>query len=190
METKAGLLECRRESEFVFRVDMGPPRLSWRDIPLREAVADTNAVALEMPAGVSATLGAASVVNMGNPHAVFFVDDVEKYDIHIIGPLFERHPIFPEKANISIAQILDRDHIRLIVWERGAGATKACGSAACATLVAASRKGLTDRKAKISLPGGDLVIEWRASDDHVLMTGPVELEFETALAPDLQSAAS
>jgi diaminopimelate epimerase len=190
METKAGLLECRRESECVFRVDMGPPRLSWREIPLREAVADTNAVALDTPAGVPAALGAASVVSMGNPHAVFFVDDVGAYDIHAVGPLLERHQMFPEKANVSLAQVLGRDHIRLVVWERGAGATKACGSAACATLVAAVRRGLTDSKARISLPGGDLVIEWRAGDDHVLMTGPVELEFEAILAPDLQGAAS
>jgi len=188
METKAGLLECRRESEFVFRVDMGPARFAWRDIPLREPVADTNAVALDMLPGVPAALGAASVVSMGNPHAVFFVDDVDAYDIHAVGPLLERHPMFPEKANISLAQVLGRDHIRLVVWERGAGATKACGSAACATLVAAARRGLTDRKAQISLPGGDLVIEWRAGDDHVLMTGPVEFEFEKVLAPDLQVA--
>jgi diaminopimelate epimerase len=189
METKAGLLECRRESEFVFRVDMGPPRLSWREIPLREEVADTKAVALDLPAGVPATLGPASVVSMGNPHAVFFIDKVASYDIRAIGPLLERHPIFPEKANISLAQVLGRDLVRLVVWERGVGATKACGSAACATLVAAARRGLTDRKATISLPGGDLVIEWRAGDEHVLMTGPVELEFETVLAPDLQGAA-
>ncbi len=188
METKAGLLECRRDSEFVFCVDMGAPRFGWRDIPLREPVADTDAVALALPAGVPSALGPAAVVSMGNPHAVFFVDDARAYDLRAIGPGLENHPMFPEKANISLAQVLGRDHIRLAVWERGAGATKACGSAACATLVAAVRKGLTERKARISLPGGDLIIEWRAGDGHVLMTGPVELEFETTLAPNIEDA--
>ena len=188
METKAGVLECRRESEFVFRVDMGAPRFGWRDIPLREPVADTDAVALALPIGVPASLRLAAMVSMGNPHAVFFIDDVEAYDLRTVGPALETHPMFPEKANISLARILGRNHIRLRVWERGAGATKACGSAACATLVAAARKGLTDRKAQISLPGGDLTIEWWASDDHVLMTGPVEMEFETTLAPSVEGA--
>ncbi|HLH51173.1 MAG TPA: diaminopimelate epimerase [Roseiarcus sp.] len=188
LETRAGLLECRRESESVFCVDMGPPRFGWRDIPLSEPIADMRAVALKFPAGVPATLDAASLVSMGNPHAVFFVGDAEAYDLHVVGPALETHPLFPEKANISLAQVLGRDHIRLKVWERGAGATKACGSAACATLVAAARRGLADRKARISLPGGDLTIEWRSSDDHVLMTGPVELEFEATLAPREEGA--
>jgi len=188
METRAGVLECRRESEFVFRVDMGPPRFGWRDIPLSEPVADTKAVALKLPPGVPATLGAASLVSMGNPHAVFFVGDAEAYDLRGVGSALETHPLFPEKANISLAQILGRDHIRLKVWERGAGPTRACGSAACATLVAAARRDFADRKARISLPGGDLTIEWRDSDDHVLMTGPVEMEFETILAPIRQGA--
>jgi diaminopimelate epimerase len=188
METKAGVLECRRESEFVFRVDMGPPRFGWREIPLRDPVEDTNAIALPLPAGVPAALGRPSVVSMGNPHAIFWVKDAAAYDLAAIGPPLETHPMFPEKANISLAEIVARDHIRLRVWERGAGATKACGSAACATLVAAARKGLAERKARITLPGGDLTIEWRASDDHVLMTGPVELEFETTLGAALQGA--
>ena len=190
METKAGLLECWRESEFVFRVDMGPPRFGWREIPLRKEVADANAVALDFPPGVPAALGAASVLSMGNPHAVFFVNDVGRFDFETIGPALERHPMFPEKANISLAQMLSRDHIRLRVWERGAGATKACGSAACATLVAAARRGLSERKARISLPGGDLTIEWRDADAHVLMTGAVEMEFEATLEASPQEASA
>ena len=181
METKAGLLECRREGELVFRVDMGPPRLGWRDIPLREPAEDTKAVTLPPIAGVPSTLKTFSAVNMGNPHAVFWVENAAAYDLATIGPAIETHPIFPEKANISLAQILARDHVLLRVWERGAGATRACGSAACATLVAAGRAGLTERKARVSLPGGALVIEWRESDSHVLMTGPVEMEFEATL---------
>ena len=190
METKAGVLECRRESDFVFRVDMGPPRLGWRDIPLRDPVENTNSVALPWLAGIPAELGEASVVSMGNPHAVFWVRDVGRYDLKAIGPILENHPMFPDKANISLAHVAARDHIRLRVWERGAGQTQACGSAACATLVAAARKGLAEHKARISLPGGDLTIEWRVSDDHVLMTGPVELEFETTLGVALQGASA
>jgi diaminopimelate epimerase len=190
LETKAGVLECRRESEFVFRVDMGPPRLGWRDIPLRDPFDDTRSIALPLPAGARDDLGSPSAVSMGNPHVIFWTKDVAAYDLETIGPILEHHPMFPEKANISLAQVIAPDHIRLRVWERGAGATKACGSAACATLVAAARKGLTERKARVSLPGGDLVIDWRESDNHVLMTGPVELEFETTLEARLQGASA
>jgi len=177
-ETTAGVLECRREGEFSFRVDMGEPRLTWSEIPLARAVADTTNVTL--PAA-GPGLGAASVVNMGNPHAIFWAHDPDAFDLATIGPRLEHDPIFPEKANITIAHVAARDHIRMRVWERGVGLTQACGSAACAALVAAVRNGLADRKALISLPGGDLTIEWRASDNHVLMTGPVELECETVI---------
>jgi diaminopimelate epimerase len=122
---------------------------------------------------------------MGNPHAIFWVDDIEAYDLGKIGPLLENHPIFPERANISLAHVASRAHIVLRVWERGAGLTRACGSAACAALVAAARKGLTDQRAMVSLPGGNLEIEWRESDGHVEMTGPVEFEFEMLLDPAL-----
>jgi diaminopimelate epimerase len=178
IETPAGVLECRREGEFLFRVDMGEPRLKWSEIPLAHAVADTRSVAL--PAA-GAELGAASVVNMGNPHAIFWVGDPDACDLAAIGPWLEHDPMFPEKTNISLAQIVARDHIRMRVWERGVGLTRACGSAACAALVAAVRSGLTDRKTLMTLPGGDLTIEWRESDNHVLMTGPVELERETTI---------
>jgi diaminopimelate epimerase len=177
-ETAAGVLECRREGEFSFRVDMGEPRLTWSEIPLARAVADTRSITLPAAA---AELGAASAVNMGNPHAIFWVRDPDAYDLPAIGPRLEHDPLFPEKANISLAHVAARDHIRMRVWERGVGLTRACGSAACAALVAAVRNGLTDRKALITLPGGDLTIEWRESDNHVLMTGPVELERETAI---------
>jgi diaminopimelate epimerase len=120
---------------------------------------------------------------MGNPHAIFFVAEVEKYDLAAIGPVIERDPLFPERVNVSLAQALAPDHVRLKVWERGAGQTLACGSAACATLVAGVRAGLLHRRAKISLPGGDLVIDWREADDRVEMTGPVELEFVKRIDP-------
>ncbi|MET0606841.1 MAG: diaminopimelate epimerase, partial [Beijerinckiaceae bacterium] len=126
-----------------------------------------------------------SVVSMGNPHAVFWVDDPYAYELEKFGPMLEHHPIFPERANISLASVKSREHIVMRTWERGAGLTKACGSAACAVAVAAARLNRTNRTVKMSLPGGDLLIEWRERDDHVLMTGPVELEWEGTLAPSL-----
>src|SRR5690606_18134925 len=124
-----------------------------------------------------------SVVSMGNPHAIFWVGgDVWGYDLGRFGPLLENHPMFPERANISIAQVAAPDHIILRTWERGAGLTRACGTAACAALVNAARTGRTGRKATVTVPGGDLVVEWRA-DDHVMLTGPAELEFAGTLDP-------
>jgi diaminopimelate epimerase len=188
METRAAVLDYRRESEFVYRVDMGAPRLGWRDIPLRDPVEDTRVVPLALPPGVPALIGAPSAVSMGNPHAIFWVEDPDSYDLGAFGPLLESHPAFPDRANISLAEVRHRGSIRLRVFERGVGLTRACGSAACATLVAAARMDLADRRAVVSLPGGDLTIEWRLEDDHVLMTGPVEVEFETRLDPALQDA--
>jgi diaminopimelate epimerase len=181
LETRAGILDCRREGEFSFRVDMGEPRLAWNEIPIAQAVADTRRVALAIEGHENSDLGAASLVNMGNPHAVFWVRDVAAHDLAIVGPLLEHHKLFPEKANISLAQVVARDHIVLRVWERGVGLTQACGSAACAALVAAVRAGLAERTARVTLPGGDLTIEWRATDNRVLMTGPVVLEGETSI---------
>jgi diaminopimelate epimerase len=184
LETAAGRLACRRLGEWRFEVEMGQPRLGWRDIPLARPAADTNAIDLSFgPAGAPLLRGPA-VVNMGNPHAIFFVGDIAAYDLSAIGPALEHDPIFPERANISLARIIGRDRIELKVWERGVGLTRACGSAACAALVAASRRGLTGRRATVSLPGGDLDILWR-DDDMVVMTGPVEFEFETRLDPAL-----
>ena len=178
IETQRGLIACERLSEWTYRVDMGPPRLGWRDIPFaREA----DTIAVDIP-GAEA-FGPAGLVNMGNPHAVFFVGDLDAIDLAREGPPLERHALFPEKANISFAQILSPRRIRLKVWERGVGATLACGSAACATLVAANRRGLAGREAAIELPGGELTISWRAQDSHVLMTGPVVFEREIELTP-------
>jgi diaminopimelate epimerase len=185
IETSAARLECERISELVFCVDMGPPRFAWNEIPLRDPFHDTRAIELQIGPIDAPLLHTPSAVNMGNPHAIFWVDDFEGFDLGKIGPMLENHPIFPERANISLACVISREHIALKVWERGAGLTLACGSAACAALVAAARKGLTARHAKVSLPGGDLDIAWRENDDHVLMTGPVEFEFETRLDPAL-----
>ena len=166
-------VSCRREAETRFTVDMGMPCFDWRAIPLRRTLdpdaADLGAVLTELG------LPRPSVLGMGNPHAVFFVPDARAVDLERHGGRLEHDAMFPDRANISFAEVVTRDHILLRTWERGAGATLACGSAACATLVAAARRGLTGRQATVSQRGGDLVITWRA-DDHVLMTGPVELE--------------
>jgi diaminopimelate epimerase len=186
VETAAGAIACERLGEWTYRVDMGPPRLASNEIPLARPVADGRRV--ELPLDGAPDIGPASVVNMGNPHAVFFVADVAAIDIARLGPRYETHPMFPEKANISFAQPLSRDHVALRVWERGVGATLACGSAACATLVSAALLGLTGREARIDLPGGQLSIAWRESDGHVLMTGPVAFEREMILEETIFAA--
>jgi diaminopimelate epimerase len=190
LETRAGLLPAERVSDGVFTVDMGAPRLAWNEIPLRDPFQDTRSIELQIGPIDDPILHTPSVVNMGNPHAIFWVEDVGTYDLARVGPLLENHPIFPERANISLAQVKTREHIVLRVWERGVGLTQACGSAACAALVAAARKRLTGRRATVTLPGGDLLIAWRERDDHVLMTGPVELEHEGTLAPELFAGAA
>lgn len=183
VETKAGLLPITRLGQDVFTVDMGPPKLNWQDIPTRDPFFDTSGIELQIGPIDNPVLHTPGVVSMGNPHAVFFVDDPYRFDLERFGPMLEHHPIFPDRANISLAAVIRPDHIILRVWERGAGLTKACGSGACAALVAAVRRELAERKATVSLPGGDLVIEWRESDGHVLMTGPAELEHEGRFAP-------
>jgi len=185
LETATARLECLRRAETIFTVDMGRPRFAWNEIPLREPFHDTRKIELQIGPIDAPVLHAPSAVNMGNPHAIFWVDDIEAFDLSKIGPLLENHPIFPERANISLAHVTSHAHIALKVWERGVGLTRACGSAACAALVAAARKGLTGHSAIVSLPGGDLDIEWRESEGRVFMTGPVEFEFETRLDPAL-----
>jgi len=183
--TPAGTLACWRERNGLFTVDMGPPRLRWDEIPLAREMPDTRAIdlSLELPDGT--WLRAPSAVSMGNPHAIFWVDDPQAYDLTTIGPRLEHDPLFPERANITLAATPARDSVVIRTWERGAGLTKACGSAACAAAVAAVRLGRTRRLVTVTLPGGDLGIEWRAEDDHVLMTGPTEYEhkgrFDAAL---------
>jgi diaminopimelate epimerase len=185
-ETRAGLLNCwRGPSPETFTVDMGKPKFAWQEIPLAEEFRDTRSIELQIGPIDAPVLHTPSAVSMGNPHAVFWVDDVNAYDLPRFGPLLENHPIFPDRANISLAHIVDRDHIVIRTWERGAGLTRACGSAACAVAVAAARLRRANRKVTVTLPGGDLVIEWRESDDHVLMTGPAELEYESRFDPAL-----
>jgi diaminopimelate epimerase len=188
-ETPAGLLNVWKGAEpLVSTVDMGRPRFGWNEIPLAEEFADTRCIELQIGPIDDPILHSPSTLSMGNPHAIFWVKDVDAYDLSKIGPLLENHPIFPERANISLCAVAARDHIIVRTWERGAGLTKACGSAACAAAVAAVRLRKTDRKLTVTLPGGDLLIEWRERDDHVLMTGPVAFEFEGRFDPALFAA--
>ena len=183
LETTAGQLEATRAERGLITVDMGPAGLQWQQIPLAREC-DTLHLGigegpLQDPVGVS----------MGNPHAVFFVsEDPEGLDIATLGPKLETHPIFPEKANIGVARVTGPDHLRLRVWERGAGLTLACGSGACAAAVAAHRRGLTGRAVTLDLDGGQIQVSWRAADGHVLMTGPATEVFEGRLADGVAGA--
>ena len=156
---------------------MGAPRFGWQDIPLRDEFRDTRYIELQIGPIDAPILHSPAVVNVGNPHAVFWVDDVDAYDLGRFGPMLENHPIFPDRANISLAQVRSRTDIKLRTWERGAGLTKACGSAACAAAVCAARTGRAERKVTVHVPGGPLEIEWTAND-RILMTGPVVVEYE------------
>jgi diaminopimelate epimerase len=189
-ETPAGLINCWKHAQpLVSTVDMGPPRLAWNEIPLAEEFRDTRAIELQIGPIDAPILHSPSVLSMGNPHAIFWVDDVDAYDLGKIGPMLENHPIFPERANITLCTVKSREHIVIRTWERGAGLTKACGSAACAAAVAAARLRRTGRTVTVTLPGGDLLIEWRERDNHVLMTGPVAYEFAGRFDPALFAAA-
>ncbi|WP_026785157.1 diaminopimelate epimerase [Pleomorphomonas koreensis] len=180
LESRAGLLRVERAEGGLVTVDMGEPRFAWNDIPLAEPFADTRAIELQIGPIDAPILHSPSVVSIGNPHAIFWVDDVEAYDLAAIGPMLENHPIFPERANISLAHVTAPDALTLRVWERGAGLTRACGSAACAAAVSAARTRRTGRKVRVSLPGGDLVIDWTA-ENRILMTGATEFEHDGLL---------
>jgi diaminopimelate epimerase len=175
IDTAAGLIEASRVGDHAIALDMGAPRLDWTEIPMAEDM-DTRNIELQLGPIDKPIIHTPGAVNMGNPHVVFFVDDAEKAPVREAGSLLEFHPLFPEGVNVGFAQVKGRDRIRLRVWERGAGLTRACGTGACAALVAASRRNLTDRSAALELDGGELRIDWREEDDHVIMTGPIELE--------------
>ena len=189
LQTNAGLLAAEVSGDVV-TVDIGRPRFAWDEIPLAEEFADTTGIELQIGPIDAPVLHTPSVVNVGNPHAIFWVkDDPDGYDLGRFGPLLENHPIFPERANISLAQLTGPDRIKVRTWERGAGLTRACGTAACATAVAAARKKLAGRKVTIDLPGGPLAIHWRESDDHILMTGAWALDGKGVLPDEMVKAA-
>lgn len=180
IETLAGPLFAERKGENIVSVDLPPPGLGWQDIPLAEEM-DTRGIELQIGPIDAPLYHTPGCVSMGNPHVVFFVDDVEAVPVEKVGPLIENHWLFPEGVNVGFAQIKARDRIRLRVWERGAGLTKACGTGACAALVAAQRRNLTGPRATLELDGGELQIEWLIFDKHVRMTGPIAVEYSGRL---------
>jgi diaminopimelate epimerase len=190
IETDSGVLSALAGTDGTVTVDMGAPRFAWNEIPLSEPFHDTRGIELQIGPIDAPVLHTPSVVNVGNPHALFFVEDVMAHDLAKLGPMLEHHPLFPERANISLVQVLSPDHLKVRTWERGAGLTQACGTAACAAAVAAARRELAGRKVKVTLPGGDLLIDWRESDGHILMTGPYALDFEGTLPGELFQTAS
>ena len=174
IETVVGLLHAATGDNELITVDMGPVRLDWQDIPLAQSM-DTLHMGIEEgplrdPAGV----------NVGNPHAVFFVDDAESIPLETVGPRVEHHPLFPARINVEAVQVLSPTRLRMRVWERGTGITRACGTGACATLVAAHRRGLAERAAEVVLDGGTLRIEWN-DEGHVMMSGPAATSFTGTL---------
>lgn len=182
LETNDGLLLCARAlpnatGDYHVAVDMGAPKLNWDQIPLKE-VMHTHHIDVKVGPIDNPVLHNPGAVNMGNPHCVFFVDDFETAKPEKVGPMIEFYPLFPEQANVGFAIVQASNKIRLKVWERGVGMTLACGTGACAAVVAAVRQKRTDRKVEVEVDGGTLFIEWREDDDHVIMTGPVELEAE------------
>jgi diaminopimelate epimerase len=183
-ETMAGILNASELEDGLISVDMGTPKFAWDQIPLSEEFMDTRAIELEIGPLGAPIMHSPSVANMGNPHAIFWVaNDVWTYDIARFGPLLENHPLFPERANISIANVTSDSAITIRTWERGAGLTLACGSAACAAAVCAARTDRTGRSVTVTVPGGPLLIQWR-DDDHVMMTGPAQWEFAGKFDPD------
>jgi diaminopimelate epimerase len=176
IETAAGLLRAEKRDSGLYAVDMGPARTDWRGIPLAR---DCDTLALPLTVG---PLAGPAAVGMGNPHCVFFLPDAEAVDLETYGPQVEHHPLFPERTNVEVASVTGKDKIRLRVWERGVGITLACGSGACATGVAAARRGLTGRKVEIAVDGGTLSVDW-LEKGHVVLTGPVAVSFTGELAP-------
>ncbi len=188
IDSDGGLLVCTRAGEGRITADIGAPKFDWRDIPLSEEFRDTRMIELQIGPIDAPLLHSPSVVNVGNPHCIFWVKDIGAHDLERFGPMLENHPMFPERANISLAHVTSPSELTLKVWERGVGLTRACGTAACAAAVAAARKRLTGREVAVTLPGGVLDIAWREHDDHILMTGPFAYEFEGTLDPAMTSA--
>lgn len=181
--TSSEKLKAWRVGDTRIAVDMGEPKFHWRDIPIAEQMDDTRYIDVKLGPIDNPVLWGPSAVNVGNPHCIFFVPDAAAQEIDRFGPLVENHPLFPARANVSVAEVTSRHAIRLRVWERGVGVTKACGTAACAALVCACRRRLTERKATITLDGGDLAIEWR-EDNRIIMTGPISFDGDGALPDD------
>jgi diaminopimelate epimerase len=188
-QTASGLLSTTVDGAHSISVDMGSPRFGWQDIPLSEPFADTRYIELNYGPEGAPVIHSPAVVNVGNPHAIFWVEDVEAYDLARMGPMLENHPLFPDRANISLAHITSQTSLTLRTWERGAGLTQACGSAACAAVVCAHRLKRTGRSVVVTLPGGKLAITWTDSD-RIIMTGPAAVEREGTIDRTALNAAT
>lgn len=184
LETGGGILGCRMQGGGLITVDMGSPRFDWQDIPLAERM-DTRVLDIRLGPIDHPVLIGPTAVNVGNPHCIFFVDNIAAHDLARFGPLVENHPLFPERVNVSLAQVTSPSSLRLKVWERGAGITQACGTAACASAVAAARLGRTGRAVDVTLDGGVLAIHWLEDNDHILMTGPVAVAYSGSFDPEM-----
>jgi len=185
IDTRGGHLVAEKGGDRLVTVDMGAPRFDWQDIPLSEKFHDTRYIELSVGPIEKPLIHSPSVVNVGNPHCIFWVKDLDVVDLAKVGPMLEHHPLFPRRANITLARVDARDHAVIKVWERGAGLTKACGTAACAVMAAGFRLKKLDARATVTLPGGDLFMAIREGDGHVIMTGPVAYEFDGVLPPHL-----
>lgn len=176
IHTLAGLITTALEPDSLIGVDMGVPRLAAQEIPANLGIATEPVINLDLT--VAKQTWQVTTVNMGNPHCVVFVPDLTAIDLPTLGPQFEHHPAFPQRINTEFVQVINRHHLKMQVWERGAGITMACGTGACAVVVAAVLNNLSDRTCTVSLPGGDLQIYWQEQDDHLRMTGPAIKVFE------------
>ncbi len=185
--TKGGFLAAKKAGDKLVTIDQGVPRFGWKDIPLSEAFADTRHIELQIGPIDKPSIHSPSVVNVGNPHCIFWVDDLDVVDLAKVGPMIENHPLFLERTNVELAKVMARDHVVLKVWERGAGLTQACGTAACATMAAGHRIKIIDSKCRITLPGGDLFIAVNEDNGHVLMTGPCSYDGEGVIPEALLS---
>lgn len=174
--TKGGFLAAKKAGDRLITIDQGVPRFAWKEIPLSENFADTRHIELQVGPIDRPSIHSPSVVNVGNPHCIFWVDDLDVVDLAKVGPMIEHHPLFPERTNVELAKVVSRDHVILKVWERGAGLTKACGTAACAVMAAGHRIKVIGSKCRITLPGGELFMAVNEDNGHILMTGPVSYD--------------
>jgi diaminopimelate epimerase len=185
IDTKGGFLVGTRAGKLQVTMDMGKPKFDWDQIPLSEKFADTRHIELQVGPIDAPLMHSPSVVNVGNPHCVFWVNDLNVVKLDRVGPMLENHPMFPERANIEMAKVVSRNHVIVNVWERGAGITQACGTAACAVMAAGHRIKIIDAAARITLPGGDLFMSINEANGHVIMTGPLSYDFEGVIPEGL-----
>ncbi len=178
IETKGGFLVGKRAGKLMVTIDQGKPRFDWDQIPLSEKFADTRYIELQVGPIDAPLMHSPSVVNVGNPHCIFWVRDLNVVNLERVGPMLENHPLFPERTNVEMAKVEARNHVIVTVWERGAGLTKACGTAACAVMAAGYRLKLIDAKCRVTLPGGDLMMSVDPDSGHVIMTGPLQYDYE------------